>query len=315
MKIISLFCGAGGMDLGFVKAGHTIVWSNDNDAASCLSYENYFNHKPVCKDIEKVSSSEIPDGDVVIGGFPCQGFSVANPYRHVEDKRNKIYLELLRVIKDKKPKYFVAENVPGLLSIGNGKIIKMIMEDFKDAGYKAQYKVLNSADFGVPQKRMRVVILGTREDITHRIWHPNPTHAKKWSTVRDAISDLPEPSEKCKILNHHGTSHKVKINGFIGNRATDWDKPSPTIVGRGGGTGGPVIIPHPNLNRRMTVRECARLQAFPDDFIFYGSISSQYRQIGNAVPWPLAFNIAKVIPLSIKKETQEALKLESAATI
>jgi len=313
MRVISLFCGAGGMDLGFKKAGHEIVWANDNDPDSCASYEKYFNHKPVCKDIEKIPSSEIPDGDVVIGGFPCQGFSVANPYRHVEDKRNKLYLELLRVIKDKKPKYFVAENVPGLLSIGKGEIIKMIMKDFKEAGYKAQYKVLNAADFGVPQKRMRVIILGTREDVEPRIFHPKPTHEDKWKTVRDAISDLPK-NEDPNIPNHHGTKHRVKVNGFIGNRATKWDSPSPTIVGRGGGTGGPVIIPHPNLHRRMTVRETARLQSFPDDFPFLGSISSQYRQIGNAVPWPLAYNVAKMIPVSHKKERQETIHVETAAT-
>lgn len=312
MKIISLFCGAGGMDLGFIKVGHSIVWANDNDPDSCQSYEKFLGHKPICKDIEKISSRDIPNGDVVIGGFPCQGFSVANPYRHVEDKRNKLYLELLRVIKDKRPKYFVAENVTGLLSIGKGEVIKMIMKDFKEAGYKAQYKVLNAADFGVPQKRLRVIILGTREDVPYRIYHPKPTHENAWSTVKDAISDLPEPSASCKIPNHHGTSHKVKINGFIGNRKTNWDKPAPTIVGRGGGTGGPVIIPHPNLNRRMTVRECARLQSFPDNFIFYGSISSQYRQIGNAVPWPLSYQIAKMIPLSLKQETQKTLETEIA---
>ena len=172
----------------------------------------------------------------------------------------------------------------------------MIMKDFKDIGYKAQYKVLNAADYGVPQKRLRVIILGTREDIKNRFYHPKPTHENKWLTVRSAISDLPEPSESCKIPNHHGTNHKVRINGFIGNRKTAWDKPAPTIVGRGGGTGGPVIMPHPNLHRRLTVRECARLQSFPDDFIFIGSKSSQYRQIGNAVPWLLAYNVAKMIP-------------------
>ena len=188
-----------------------------------------------------------------------------------------------------------------------------IMKDFKEEGYKTQYKVLNAADFGVPQKRMRVIILGTREDVEPRIFHPKPTHDNKWLTVRDAISDLPE-SEDPNIPNHHGTKHRVKVNGFIGNRATKWDEPSPTIVGRGGGTGGPVIIPHPNLHRRMTVRETARLQSFPDDFIFYGSISSQYRQIGNAVPWPLAFNIAKVIPLSHKSERQDIIEIEKAAT-
>lgn len=316
MKIISLFAGAGGMDLGFLKAGHKIIWVNDNDPDSCLTYENNFQHKPICKDIEKVSSSDIPDGDIVIGGFPCQGFSIANPYRNTEDKRNKLYLELLRIIRDKKPKYFIAENVAGLCSIGGydtkgdkknhtGKVLKVILEELRNAipiGYHVEFKILNTADFGVPQTRKRLIILGTRKDITNILIHPNSKHSKNgenkllnWKTVRDAISDLPEQPTSV-IPNHVGTNHHVKINGHIGNRATQWDKPSPTIVGRGGGTGGPVIIPHPNLKRRMTVRETARIQCFPDDFIFQGSVSSQYRQIGNAVPWPLAYYIAKKIP-------------------
>ena len=120
---------------------------------------------------------------------------------------------------------------------------------------------------------------------------------KPYNTLGDAILDLPErPNKNYRIANHIGTKHLVKINGYIGNRKTDPKKPAPTIVGRGGGTDGPVIIPHPNGKRRLTVRECARLQCFPDNFIFLGAISSQYRQIGNAVPWPLAYNIAKQIP-------------------
>lgn len=316
MKVISLFAGAGGMDLGFLKAGHKIVWINDNDLDSCLTYEKNFKHKPVCKNIEDVPSTEIPDGDIVIGGFPCQGFSIANPYRKIEDKRNSLYLELLRVIRDKQPKYFVAENVAGLCSIGGyentedkknhiGKVLKIILNELRTAiplGYHVEFKILNAANYGVPQLRKRVIILGTRKDIKKILTHPEPIHSQigskklpEWRTVKEALVDLPEkPSSD--IPNHIGTSHKVKINGHIGNRATQWDKPSPTIVGRGGGTGGPVIIPHPNLERRMTVRETARIQCFPDDFIFDGSISSQYRQIGNAVPWPLAYNIAKKIP-------------------
>jgi DNA (cytosine-5)-methyltransferase 1 len=309
LRIISLFCGCGGMDLGFIKAGHQIVWANDNDKDSCLSYEKYFNHTPICKPIEEVPSSEIPDGDVVIGGFPCQGFSVANPYRHTEDSRNKLYLELLRIIRDKKPKYFVAENVPGITSIGGyetaedkknkvGKIFKIILRELEkanDIGYHVKFKILNSADYGVPQKRRRVIILGTRKDMDKKLTHPKPTLKKEnWKTVREAIEDLPEePTEK--VPNHIGTAHKVKVNGHIGNRATKWDEPSPTIVGRGGGTGGPVIIPHPNLKRRMTVRETARLQNFPDNFIFEGAITSQYRQIGNAVPWLLAYHVAMML--------------------
>jgi len=314
MKVISLFCGAGGMDIGFIKAGHKIVWANDNDPDSCMTYEKNLKHRVVCKDIEKVPSKEIPDGDIVIGGFPCQGFSIANQYRTVDDKRNKLYLQLLRVIKDKKPKYFVAENVAGLCSIGGydsnddrkkhlGRVLKIILKDFEKAtkiGYHVEFKILNAVDYGVPQSRRRVIILGTRKDIKKKITHPNPTHGnnnnlKQWNTLGQALKGLPEEPTG-KIANHAGTNHKVKINGHIGNRITNPNKPSPTIVGRGGGTGGPVIIPHPNLKRRMTVRETARLQSFDDNFIFYGSISSQYRQIGNAVPWQLAYNIAKMIP-------------------
>ncbi len=160
--------------------------------------------------------------------------------------------------------------------------------------------------FGVPQLRKRIIILGTRKDVKKILRHPSPTHSenpnllkytglKKWKTLGEALKGIPEKPNS-KIANHAGTAHKVKINGYIGNRKTNPKKPSPTIVGRGGGTGGPVIIPHPNLKRRLTVRETARIQNFPDDFIFYGSMSSQYRQIGNAVPWLLAYNIAKMIP-------------------
>jgi len=321
LRIISLFCGAVVMDLVFVKSGHKIICANDNDGDGCLTYEKNFGHTPICEDIEEIPSNEIPNGDVIIGGFPCQGFSIANPYRHTEDKRNELYIELLRVIRDKKPKYFIAENVPGICSLGGyetkedkknktGRIFKVILKELENAneiGYHVKFKILNTADFGIPQTRRRVIILGTRKDVKPILKHPKPTHSKnpsitlngkrlgKWGTVREALKGLPEkPTEK--ILNHSGTSHKVKINGYLGNRATSWDKPSPTIIGRGGGTGGPVIIPHPNLKRRMTVRETARLQDFPDDFIFEGSVTSQYRQIGNAVPWKLAYHIAKMLP-------------------
>jgi len=337
MRIISLFCGAGGMDLGFVKAGHTIIWANDNDPDSCLSYEKYFHHKPVCKDIEKVPSSEIPNGDVVIGGFPCQGFSIANKLRHGEDKRNKLYEQLLRVINDKSPKYFVAENVPGICSIGGyeshkdrkerkGRIFKRILKELANAGksgYNVAFNILNAADFGVPQNRRRVIILGTRKDIFPVLKHPEPPKGIKKPVVADAIANMPEPIKWSKkkeriegplaingVYNQYGTEHKVKINGYLGNRKTDWNRPSPTITGRGGGTGGPVIIPHPEMKRRMTVREYARLQSFPDDFIFYGSPTSQYRQVGNAVPWLLAYNVAKMIPLSLKNETQKVLETQ-----
>jgi DNA (cytosine-5)-methyltransferase 1 len=318
MRVISLFCGAGGMDLGFKKAGHEIVWANDFDKDSCDTYHNYFGHKPVCKPIEEIKSEDIPDGDIVIGGFPCQGFSVANKYRHEKDERNKLYLELLRVIHDKKPRYFVAENVPGITSLGGyetkedkekrmGRVFKKILQELSEAGdgYDVEFKILTASDFGVPQNRRRTIILGTRKDVDKKLKHPTTTTLKDKKTLKDAIGDLPEPNKfdlknplkkENNHHNHYGNKHKVKINGYMGNRKLAWDKPSPTVTGRGGGTGGPVIMVHPNLQRRMTVREYARIQEFPDDFVFLGSISSQFRQIGNAVPWRLAFHIAKMFP-------------------
>jgi len=327
MKVISLFTGAGGMDIGFIEAGHTVVWANDIDEDSLLSYKNYFSTKYgldeshiVVKDIKNVPIEDIPDGDIVIGGFPCQGFSIANPYRKTEDSRNELYLELKRVIAGKTPKVFVAENVAGLHSIGGyetaedkknklGRVFKVILKELGEVGYKVKWSILDAKNYGVPQSRKRIVIVGVRNDIDYDFQYPIPTHGKTNSntlfnkdikpyvTLGEVIQDLPEEQDASyKIPNHTGTSHKVRINGYIGNRKTNPNQPSPTIVGRGGGTGGPVIIPHPNGKRRLTVRECARLQSFPDDFVFYGSNSSCYRQIGNAVPWLLAYNVAKNIP-------------------
>lgn len=322
MNVVSLFCGCGGLDLGLKKAGHKIIWANDFDEDSIATYKYNIAEKDeivVCKSITEVSSDDIPNCDLVIGGFPCQGFSVANPYRNEKDKRNFLYEELLRIVKDKKPKFFLGENVQGITNLGGyenaidkknklGKVFKMILNDFKKIGYKVEWKILNAADYGIPQLRRRMIMVGIRNDLNLEFEFPEITHTAKkqnsqldlnlynilkpYKTVAETIGDLPiEYSEK--IPNHQGTKHKVKINGYLGNRHTDPDKPSPTIVGRGGGTGGPVILPHPSQKRRMTVREVARIQTFPDSFIFYGSNSSQYRQIGNAVPVDLGYILGK----------------------
>ncbi len=318
MKVVSLFCGCGGLDLGLKKAGHKIIWANDFDKDSIDTYKKNVSSKGeivVCKSITEIPSDEIPDCDLVVGGFPCQGFSVANPYRKEEDKRNFLYEELLRVVKDKKPKYFLGENVQGITNLGGyenlndkknklGKVFKMILSDFKKIGYNVEWKILNAADYGIPQLRKRMIMVGIRNDVDAKFEFPKQTHIspekinflekglkdslKPYKTVGETIGDLPVGYDDL-IPNHQGTKHKVKINGYLGNRHTDPSKPSPTIVGRGGGTGGPVILPHPSQTRRMTVREVARIQTFPDDFIFLGANSSQYRQIGNAVPVDLGY--------------------------
>ncbi|MDU4938229.1 MAG: DNA cytosine methyltransferase [Clostridium sp.] len=367
MRVISFFSGAGGMDLGFTLAGHDVVWANDFDNYAVQTYnENigrYLGHESVFGDITEIlniSNEEIdeliPDGDIVIGGFPCQGFSIANVNRNMEDdERNFLYLELLRIITIKQPSFFILENVKGLENIEGGEVLNMIIEDLEGAGYTVCYDVLNAYNFGVPQNRERVIIVGIRNDLRNIYSIPQqaaptgkpkktlfvqPTHSRdsqieeditcwqkvnelytRWingdldrtrnylrneeniifrvQTLRDAIGDLPEDfqPDNPEISNHTGTLCKVNINNRVGNRATDWNRYAPTIMGRGSGTGGPLIIPHPLQHRRLSVREVARIQTFPDNFRFLGSNSACYRQIGNAVPVLMAYNIAKMLPL------------------
>lgn len=373
MRVISFFSGAGGMDLGFELAGHRIVWANDfdKDAVETYNYNigRYSNHSvllgDICNILNDYSEStegiygNIPDADILIGGFPCQGFSVANLKRNMDDERNYLYLEILRVIQAKNPKFVILENVKGLENIEKGEVLNMIIQDIQNTGigYTVVYNVFNAYNFGVPQNRERVIILGVRNDIlenytipviksnknlknkykklyipiTHSIessiqdpftsyekinflyenWRINNLDFNQHyyfnneiysvQTVRNTISDL--PFEFCpdsnEYYNHTGTLCKVKIKNTVGNRETLWDKYSPTIMGRGSGTGGPLIIPHPEQHRRLSIREVARIQTFPDKFIFKGSNSACYRQIGNAVPVLMAYNIAKLIPLNL----------------
>ncbi len=310
MKVVSLFSGAGGLDLGFIKAGHEIIWANDNFADAVKTYRKNIGGHVICEDISTIPSSEIPEHDILIGGFPCQGFSVANTGRGEGDERNKLYLELLRVLLDKQPKFFLAENVKGILSFMQGKVFEMIIKDFKNAGYKVKYKVLNAANFGVPQKRERVIILGVRNDIDFALEHPEPTHGdvsnlfsdrKNWISIGDALRNIPEPEEEHNLFNHTYSKFKLKFNGYLGNRAIDPKKPAPTVTARGDEKGGVVVLHHPNNHRRMSVRELALTQSFPIDFIFEGNNSSAYRQIGNAVPPMLAFAVALMFPKELKK--------------
>ncbi|MCT4663354.1 MAG: DNA cytosine methyltransferase [Tissierellales bacterium] len=374
MKVISFFSGAGGLDLGFKLAGHEVVWANDFDKYAVESYNKnigeFSSTKAILGDITELLSGDsediskiLPDADVVIGGFPCQGFSIANVDRSMEDERNYLYLELLKAISIKQPKYFLLENVKGLENMNSGKVLRLILDDLEDAGtsnskvfsgkgpgYTVVYNVFNALDFGVPQNRERVIILGIRNDlIGSNLYNTNivrdkltssrkalfirTTHSKNskkielisphdkinklysnwkngiyshleilsdekysYRNIKDAIYDLPleYSDEFCGHYNHIGSKCKVKISNRVGNRETYWTKHAPTIMGRGSGTGGPLIPPHPEKHRRFSVREVARFQTFPDEFIFCGSNSAAYRQIGNAVPVLMAYHIASI---------------------
>lgn len=304
MNVVSLFSGAGGLDLGFKNAGFNIIWANDFDKDAVATYKHNIGEHIIHKKIEDISTNEIPDCDVVIGGFPCQGFSQANLLRFEDDDRNKLYLEFLRVVREKQPKYFFAENVRGILSLGGGTAIEKIENDFASAGYKMQKRLFNVANFGVPQARWRVILVGTRNDIQDNYEYPSETHAapKKaqkeallpWVSIGEALKDIPEPeTSDHNLVNHIYSQYKVTNRNFTGHRTTDPNKPSPTILARGNGKGGVCAIQHPKNHRRMSIRESALIQTFPINFEFLGSMTSCYRQVGNAVPVLFASKIAE----------------------
>lgn len=308
MKIISLFSGAGGLDLGLRNAGHSILWANDIDPDAVKTYKENIGPEIVCGDIKDIDISEIPDADAVVGGFPCQGFSLANRQRNVEDERNQLYKFFYNAIKIKQPKFFIAENVKGILSLGEGEVIKKIEEDFKNAGYRTSVNLVNMADYGIPQTRQRVIIIGQRKDLGEKLFFkfPQKTHSKtgepkKWVSIKEAIAHFPDPDTENDVLNHIYSAYKVEYRNFTGHRKTDPDKPSPTILARGNGKGGVCAIPHYNGKRRLTIRESASVQTFPESFHFIGSMNSCYRQIGNAVPVKFAELLGREL-MRIEKE-------------
>lgn len=291
MRIVSLFSGAGGLDLGLIQAGNEIIWANDIDKDAVETYKKNIGEHIICDDIKNIEISTIPNCDVVVGGFPCQGFSQANIRRTVDDERNQLYKFFYTVIKQKQPKFFIAENVKGILSLDKGNVIKTIVSDFEKAGFITSVNLVNMANYGIPQTRQRVIIIGQRIDLGNEIIFrfPKETHSKNndlfpWVTIKETIDHFPDPDSENNVLNHIYSAYKVEYRNFTGHRQTDPDKPSPTILARGNGKGGVCAIPHYNGQRRLTVRESASIQTFPENFEFIGRMNSCYRQIGNAVP-------------------------------
>ena len=339
-NLIDLFCGCGGLSAGFQMAGYNTILGLDNDKEALKSFKNnHVDANIVCGDITKIPSSEImgitkKDIDIVIGGPPCQGMSISGP-RKLHDPRNRLYLSFIRVVADLQPKAFVVENVPGLVGLFNGIIKDSIVSEFNSMGYTVNYKIINAADFGVPQIRKRVFFVGLRGSKTYLF--PKGTHNGEnlWVTAEQAVSDLPlledtlgneiehyvsepqnEYQEYCRknssvIYNHQATSHTEKTKNIISlvpegcnykelpieyidtrNFHVAWTryhskKPASTID-----TGHRHHF-HFKCNRVPTVRENARFQSFPDDFVFSGNRTEQYRQVGNAVPPLLAKAIAE----------------------
>lgn len=313
--IVSLFAGAGGLDLGFLGGFSVIGKSYErtkfdivkayewNEQAVEVYRQNIGEHirQADVRDVDFLETSTAVD--VVIGGFPCQDFSISGKRQHLTVERGKLYLEFRRAIATLKPKYFVAENVKNLANILDGQVLQTIVSDFEDAGYRVQHRVLHGADFGVPQNRERVIIIGTRADIPVTASYPSPLlSSHDWVTAKDAIDDLWGEESHGRHLNH-STYSKAKFrenNRSQGNRRIHPDKVAPTIRSEHHGN----IEGHYRTNgdpsdlstwRRLTPRECARLQTFPDDFAFSMQQTHSYRQIGNAVPPVLGWHVAKSI--------------------
>lgn len=290
-RVVSLFCGAGGLDLGFDQAGFKTIWANDINKDACETHKQWSHAEVVCGDIKDIDINSIPNCDVVIGGFPCQGFSLAGP-RKIDDKRNILYKFFVNVVEAKKPKAFVAENVKGILTLGGGEIIKAIIADFASRGYKVKAKLLNASDYGVPQDRLRVILVGIRNDIQKEWMYPEPFKYKV--TLRDAIGNMPEPkpSEVCDA--------PYSSRFMSRNRRRNWDEQSFTIPAMAKQC--PLHPSSPLMSklqqdhwvfgigttRRLSWREAAAIQTFPKNLEFQGNLTSIYQQIGNAVPVKLA---------------------------
>ena len=339
MNAIDLFCGAGGLSYGFEKAGVNILLGIDNDAMALKVFEkNHKDAKSICGDITQLHYNDIKELigdttiDLIIGGPPCQGMSLSGP-RKFDDPRNKLYLSYIRFVQEIKPKAFVIENVPGLVSLFKGQIKDSIIERLTNLGYKVGYRILCAADYGVPQSRKRVVFVGLKKEF----FDFDRIKEEDMVTCEMALSDLPplidslgeDPAEyetlpqneyqklmrknSVQVHNHIAAAHSEKVRNIIAlvpdggnykdlpdeyrntrNFHVAWtrfrsDKPAPTID-----TGHRHHF-HYKYNRVPTVRECARLQSFPDDFIFEGNKTQQFRQVGNAVPPIMAKAIAEAL--------------------
>ncbi|EGQ3661117.1 DNA cytosine methyltransferase [Staphylococcus pseudintermedius] len=330
MKVVSLFSGAGGMDLGFEQAGFEITLANEFDKKIWATYEK--NHKaPLIKgDIRDIKGSDLPlDTDGLIGGPPCQSWSEAGSRKGIEDERGQLFFEYIRILEEIKPKFFVAENVSGMMAKRHNPAVENIINLFDKAGYLTYIKLLNAHDYGVPQDRKRVFYVGFRKDLCIKDYEfPTPVDDKEKKYLKDIIWDLKDnaiPSQeknktngdKCMILNHEYFTGSYSSIYMSRNRVRNWNEPSFTI--QASGRQAPqhpqapkmklveknkreFVSEYIDLYRRLSVREAARIQGFPDDFEFiYDDLNNGYKMIGNAVPVELARKIA----LSIKQVLSE----------
>ena len=329
MKVVSLFSGCGGMDLGmiggfsflgkeFEKLPFEIVYSIDFDANCTKIYNDNFEHKSMVGDVRDIDIDSLPEFDILIGGFPCQSFSISaqNPPRLgcKDEERGLLFREMVRILAARKPRFFIAENVKGLLSANKGQAFKLISQEFSDAGYDIKYRVLNASHYGVPQKRERIFIVGFREYADFlRFSFPLPIQQSEMKVLRDVTDSKADDSERLYF------SEKA-VEGMLRNRekmnkgrAQNLDEPCNTVSSHLAkvslNSTDPVLLVNGRY-RRFSTREAARIQSFPDDFSFDSvSETCQYRAIGNAVPPVMMWHVASALLNTINK--REANKVQT----
>ena len=301
ITIVSLFSGCGGMDLGFLggfeflgenysQNNFSIIWANEINPAACNTYRVNIGNHIIEGDIQLTATTLPSYADIVIGGFPCQDISINGKMQGVKGKRSCLYTSIVEAVRKMQPKMFIAENVKGLLLKSNADSLQTILNDFNSLGYNITYKLYDSADYNVPQTRERVFIVGTRNDISD-FSHPQPV-CQTYITAKEAIGDLESLSED-ESFNHIWS--KARKSTEQGNRRLQADRPGYTIRAECHGN----IQFHYSLPRRISMREAARIQSFPDTFLFHSKLRETERQIGNAVPPVLAWHIANAVESTI----------------
>ncbi|MCK6594965.1 MAG: DNA (cytosine-5-)-methyltransferase [Bacteriovoracaceae bacterium] len=317
LKAISLFCGCGGADLGVIggfeylgkkypKTGIKIVHASDIDKYCIETYNENFEHKAEVEDI-RMLDFELNESDIVLGGFPCQSFSTLNPTKNPDSKQGQLFWEMARVVNQVKPKIFIAENVKGFYTLNEGKYFKMAKKKFESVGYRVYFKILKATDYGIPQKRERLIMVGVRNDLKGEFKFPLETHGIN-SKNKSELVTLRSVIEKLKIDNPKYYFSKKAVEGVKNAKpnmkralAQDLDKPCLTVTSHLAKVSiysrDPILLvsPKDELYRRFTPREAARIQSFPDSFKFSVSETQAYKQIGNAIPPVLMWHVIKEV--------------------
>ena len=318
-KVVSLFAGCGGCDQGIIgdfifngqyydRLPFELVYALDIDQKALNTHKlNFEGGEVVCGDICDIPSDQIPEHDVLIGGFPCQSFSTVNPKKDPFDDRANLYKQMVRIAKDKQPKVVIAENVKGLMTLHKGKIFERVKDAFKEAGYVLQFKLMNAANYGVPQKRERVILVGFRKDLNILYEFPEETHSENWVPLSVAVPNLAIEEEKYYFSKRAVEGMKNAKPNMKRGLWQKLDEPCLTVTSHLAkvslNSRDPVLLvdPKKELYRRFTPREAARIQSFPDSFQFAGSESDAYRQIGNAVPPVLFWHVTKKVAEILEK--------------